>query len=145
MTVGMTILIPAETQVPGNQTPFPTAITLPVTGLNCLPDAEKGIWCFGFIQNITETIMESVIVSVNLADQQASSVHSQKAVVPLNVIFPEEKIPFSVYFSPEMPNPFQSSAQFSSSIPLDADVNQFKRIEITGLQFTYHPIQKSHR
>lgn len=136
MTVGMTILIPAETQIPGNQTPFPTPIAMPVTDLNCLADTVKGVWCFGLIENITESILESVVVNVNLADQQATSLYTQKALLPLNVLFPDERLPFAAYFSPEMPDPFQFSAQFSSSIPLDVAVNQYQRVEILDQQFT---------
>ena len=136
MTVGMTILIPAATQIPGNQTPFPTPISMPVTDLNCLADSAKGVWCFGLIENITESILESVVVNVNLADQQATALFSQNSLLPLNVLFPDEKLPFAVYFSPEMPEPFQFSAQFSSSIPLDVAVNQYQRVEIRDQQFT---------
>jgi len=136
MKVGMKILIPAETVMPGNETPFPTAITLPITSLNCLTDSFKGVWCFGWIQNITQSIMESVKVNVNLADEKATSVFSQNAVIPLNALFPEEKLPFAVYFQPEIPDPFQTSAQFSSSIPLDADLNQYRRIELADFNFS---------
>jgi LysM repeat protein len=136
MTVGMTILIPAGTQIPGNQTPFPTPIAMPVTDLNCLADSVKGVWCFGLIENITESILESVVVNVNLADQQATALFSQKALLPLNIIFPDEKLPFAAYFSPEMPDPFQFSAQFSSSIPLDVAVNQYQHVEIRDQQMT---------
>jgi LysM repeat protein len=136
MTVGMTILIPAGTQIPGNQTSFPTPIAMPISDLNCLADSAKGVWCFGLIENITDEILESVVVNVNLADQQATALFSQKALLPLNVLFPDEKLPFAAYFSPEMPDPFQFSAQFTSSIPLDVAVNQYQRVEILDQQFT---------
>ena len=136
MKVGMTILIPAETVVPGNETPFPTAITLPITSLNCLPDSIKGVWCFGWVENITQSIMESVKVNVNLADDKATNVFSQSVVLPLNSLFPQEKLPFAVYFQPEMPDPFQTSAQFSSSIPLDPELNQYRRIDLEDIVFS---------
>lgn len=136
MKVGMTILIPAETVTPGNETPFPTAITLPITRLNCLKDSNKGVWCFGWIQNITQSIMESVKVNVNLADEKATNVFSQSAVLPLNILFPQEKLPFAVYFQPEMPDPFQTSAQFSSSIPLDPEINLYHRTELVDVNFS---------
>ena len=136
MKVGMTILIPAETVMPGKETPFPTAITLPITNLNCLTDSNKGVWCFGWIQNITQSIMESVKVNVNLADEKATTVFSQSAVLPLNILFPQEKLPFAVYFQPEMPNPFQTSAQFSSSIPLAPEINQYQRTELNDVIFS---------
>jgi hypothetical protein len=144
MTVGMTILIPAGTQIPGNQTPFPTPIAMPVTDLNCLADSSKGVWCFGLIENITDSILESVVVNINLADQQATALFSQKALLPLNVLFPDEKLPFAAYFSPEMPDPFQFSAQFSSSIPLDVEVNQYLRVEILDQQITINDSSTAH-
>jgi len=135
MTVGMTILIPAETQVPGNQTPFPTPIVMPVTNLHCSSDSIQGVWCFGTIENVSDSIQESVVINVNLADQQATALFSQKALLPLNVLFPGEKLPFAVYFSPIMPDPFQFSAQFSSSIPIDDSINQYRRVEISDQQY----------
>ncbi len=134
MKVGIEILIPAETLTPGDLTPQPTPINLPVTGLNCLPDSQEGIWCFGWLVNSTAELMESAIVSVNVADLSASQVFSEMAVLPLNLLLPDENLPFAVHFKAPMPLEFQSSAQFKSSIPIDSEQVQFKRIEISSPQ-----------
>ncbi len=134
MKVGIEILIPAETLTPGELTPQPTPINLPVTGLNCLPDSQEGIWCFGWLVNSTAELMESARVSVNVADLSASQVFSETQVLPLNLLLPDESLPFAVYFNAPMPTEFQSSAQFNSSIPIDSEQVQFKRIEISSAQ-----------
>ncbi len=130
MKVGITILIPAETKTPANQTPQPTPMNLMVKELNCLPDAIEGIWCFGWVENNTQDVLESAIVNVNVADQVATNVYAESAVLPLNMILPAETLPFAVYFDPPMPNPFQSSAQFLSAIPLNVAQNQYSRLTL---------------
>jgi LysM repeat protein len=135
MKVGDIVLIPAETLAPSNKTPVPTAITLPVSDLNCLADTQQGVWCLGWVQNNTGMMMESVMVTVNLADQQATNVYSKNTALPLNVLQADARLPFAVYFEPPMPLPFQSSVQFSSSIPLDNDINQYRQVNLEDLDF----------
>ncbi|OJX44649.1 MAG: hypothetical protein BGO78_12155 [Chloroflexi bacterium 44-23] len=130
MKVGIEILIPAETVTPGNETPQPTPINIPIQSLNCLSDSQDGIWCFGWLANTTQQLMESALVTVNVADLDATQVFSETTVLPLNLLLPDESLPFAVYFEAPMPTEFQSSAQFNSSIPIDADQIQSERMSI---------------
>lgn len=134
MKVGITVLIPAEQLPAGDQTPQPTAVNLPLSGLNCLPNSEGGIWCFGWLENTTNELLESALINVNIADLAASDVRSATAVMPLNTVRIGEELPFSVYFPAPSPGEFQSSAQFSSAIPLEENQNQFPRINLIDVE-----------
>lgn len=134
MKVGITVLIPADKMPPGDLTPQPTALSLPIRGLNCLADSNAGIWCFGWLDNSAGELMESGLVNVNVADLSASQVHSATAVLPLNTLQAGEVMPFAVYFEAPMPSEFQSSAQFSSAIPLDERQNLFPRIMLSDFE-----------
>lgn len=130
MIVGETVLIPVETLPPGNQTPQPTPIQLPLEGLNCLSVADGGAWCFVWVHNTSSESYENVNVSFNIADQQASKVFSRQATSPLNILLAGEKLPIALYFPAPVPQPFQKSAQFSTAIPYNPESGRYLNVEI---------------
>ncbi len=125
MTVGMEVLIPATTLTPADLTPQPTPIQLPLEGLNCLPDAEQGVWCFVWVHNTSDEAFENVTVGINLADMNATQVFSKQGTASLNVLRSAEKIPVAVYFPGPIPQPVQKSAQFISAIPYNPESNRY--------------------
>lgn len=142
MSVGAELLIPNETVVPANYTPLPTAISMPVDGLNCVPEESGGIWCFLEVENTASYPLESVIVNINVADLDASQVYAQQASSPLNVLPVGEKMPFAVFFPGKMPDPFQSSAQFVSAVPLEVDLNRYVDVELKDVEIQKAADQK---
>lgn len=133
MKVGDTVLIPAETLTPSNQTPVPTTIAMPVESLTCTRLQDQGVRCFAWVQNTLDTALENVSISVNIADLEASQVFARQADAPLNVLLPADRMPFTVYFPPEMPQPFQFSAQLSSAIPLDDPTGRYLPLSLSDV------------
>ena len=133
MKVGETVLIPAETLTPANQTPVPTTIAMPVDSLTCTRMPDDGVRCFAWVQNTLDTALENVSISVNIADLEASQVFARQADAPLNVLLPGDKMPFTVYFPPEIPQPFQFSAQLSSAIPLDDPTGRYQPLNLNDV------------
>lgn len=117
MIVGTDLLIPVATLPPANLTLEPTPIQLPLEGLNCLPDADGGVWCFVWVNNTSSESYENITIGFNLADLQASQVFSSQGTAPLNILLAGEKIPVALYFPAPVPQPFQKSAQFVSAVP----------------------------
>ena len=130
MIVGTDLLIPVATLPPTNLTPEPTPIQLPLEGLNCLPDAEGGAWCFVWVNNTSSESYENVTIGFNLADLQASQVFSRQGTAPLNVLLTGEKIPVAIYFSGPIPQPFQKSAQFVSAVPYNPESGRYLPISV---------------
>lgn len=130
MVVGTDLLIPVATLPPTNLTPEPTPIQLPLEGLNCLPEADGGAWCFVWVNNTSSESYENVTIGFNLADLQASQVFSNQGTAPLNILLAGEKIPVAVYFSDPVPQPFQKSAQFISAIPYNPESGRYLPIDV---------------
>ena len=130
MIVGSDLLIPVATLPPSNLTPEPTPVQLPLEGLNCLPDAEQGVWCFVWVNNITNESFENVTVSFNLADLQATQVLSRQATAPLNLLLTGETKPVAIYFPGPVPQPFQKSAQFVSAVPYDPESGRYLVVDV---------------
>jgi len=130
MIVGTDLLIPVATLQPTNLTLEPTPILLPLDGLNCLPDAEGGAWCFVWANNTSSEAYENVTIGFNLADLQATQVFSRQGTAPLNVLLAGEKIPVALYFSDAVPQPFQKSAQFVSAVPYNPDSGRYLPINV---------------
>ncbi len=130
MIVGTDLLIPVATLPPTNLTPEPTPIQLPLEGLNCLPDAERGAWCFVWVNNTSSEAYENVTIGFNLADLQASQVFSRQGTSPLNILLAGEKIPVAIYISGPIPQPFQNSAQFVSAVPYNPESGRYLPISV---------------
>jgi LysM repeat protein len=130
MIVGTDLLIPVATLPPTNLTPEPTPIQLPLEGLNCLPDAEGGVWCFVWVNNTSSEAYENVTIGFNLADLQATQVFSSQGTAPLNILLAGEKIPVALYFPGPVPQPFQKSAQFVSAVPYNPESGRYLPINI---------------
>lgn len=130
MIVGTDLLIPVATLPPTNLTPEPTPIQLPLEGLNCLPEADGGTWCFVWVNNTSSESFENVTLGFNLADLHASQVFSRQGTAPLNILLAGEKIPVALYFSDPVPQPFQKSAQFVSAIPYNPESGRYLPINV---------------
>lgn len=139
MSVGTNLLIPVETLPPTDRTPVPTMISMLVESLSCTAMEDDGIWCFAWVNNTMEYALENVSINVNVADMDATEVFSRESSAPLNVLLPGEKMPFSVYFSPEMPSPFQYSGQFSSAIPLDDPFGRYRKVDLLDVSIDINP------
>lgn len=130
MIVGTDLLIPVATLPPANLTPEPTPIQLPLVGLNCLPDADDGAWCFVWVNNTSSEAYENVTIGFNLADLKATQVFSSQGTAPLNILLVGEKIPVALYFPGPVPQPFQKSAQFVSAVPYNPESGRYLPINI---------------
>ncbi len=130
MVVGTDLFIPVATLPPTDLTPEPTPIQLPLEGLNCLPDAAGGAWCFVWVNNTSSESYENVTIGFNLADLQASQVFSNQSTAPLNILMSGDKLPVAIYFTDPVPQPFQKSAQFVSAIPYNPASGRYLSVKV---------------
>lgn len=139
MSVGTKLLIPYQTVTPANQTPVPTAVMMPLNGLNCVSVSDGGIWCFMTVENIGDSVIESISVNVNIADLEANQVFARTGFAPLNLLRPGDSMPVGVYFPPTMPAPFQYSAQFVSAIPVDDPGSRYVSVTLSEVKTVINP------
>ncbi len=117
MSVGQTLNIPSS---PRNQSgeSTPTPVPFPVEQVACHPTSDRGLWCFVLIHNASSEFMENVTVQVTLVDANGQSVASQTALLPLNILPPNQSLPLSVFFPPEIPSGVRPRVQILTAIRL---------------------------
>jgi LysM repeat protein len=117
MSVGQVLNIPSSPDNPsGEPTPTPAAFT--IRQLECYPTADKGLWCFVLVHNDFAGFMENVSVQVTLVDANNSTLSSQTALLPLNILPPNTSLPLTVFFPPEIPSDAKPQVQVLTAILL---------------------------
>ena len=100
LRVGQSLSIPAVTQgttAVDLSTPVPLEIS---TGA-CLPSG-TGTVCFVPVHNPSADALEDISLNVTLFDAQGQALASQAAVLPLNILGPDQVLPASVFFEGQM-------------------------------------------
>src|SRR5512145_900355 len=101
MSVGQVIRIPSNPDNPsGESTPTPAPFT--VEQIECYPTADKGMWCFVLVHNEFSDFMENVSAQITLVDANNTTLTSQTALLPLNILPPNASLPLAVFFPPEI-------------------------------------------
>ena len=95
-------------KIPGNPASLavgatPTPETLPVQQIACHPTVDGGLWCFVLVQNDSASSIENVTAQVTLVGVDGQSIASKSAVLPLDVLPPDQSMPLAVFFPPAVP------------------------------------------
>jgi LysM repeat protein len=119
MPVGHTLIIPAS---PDHQTGqvTPTAAAIPVEQTACHPTADGGLWCFVLIRNDGTELIEDVSAQVSLVDPAGRAIASQTALLPLDIVRPDQSLPLAVFFSPEVPSDLKPQVRILTAIQAPA-------------------------
>jgi LysM repeat protein len=117
MSVGQVIDIPSNPGNPsGEPTPTPAAFT--IQQIECYPTADQGMWCFVLVHNDFPDFMENVSAQVTLVDKNNTTLASQTALLPLNILPPNTSLPLMVFFPPEIPPDAKPQVQVLTAIRL---------------------------
>ena len=117
MSIGTVLKIPSNPDNPSGE-PTPTAVSFTVQQIVCYPTVDKGMWCFMLARNDFADFMENVSAQVTLVDANGSTIASQTAILPLNILSPNTSLPLSVYFPPEVPATAKAQIQILTAIRL---------------------------
>jgi LysM repeat protein len=95
-------------KIPGNPAsaaggPTSTPETLPVQQLVCHSTADGGLWCFALVHNDSDNLIENVTAQVTLDGANGQSIASKSAVLPLDILPPDQSLPLAVFFPPGVP------------------------------------------
>ncbi|MBK8419263.1 LysM peptidoglycan-binding domain-containing protein [Candidatus Villigracilis saccharophilus] len=120
MVIGSTLLIPDNSAVPAGAF-TPTPVPAPVTQTVCHPSADGGLWCLALIQNNTDELIENVSAQITLLDENNTSLASQTAFAPLDIIPPRSSLPVYIYFDSKIPAKYSIQVQVLSAnqLPLN--------------------------
>ena len=117
MSIGQAIRIPSNPQNPSGE-PTPTPAPFTVRQIECHPTADRGMWCFVLVHNDFPDFMENVTAQITLVDSNNSSLGSQTALLPLNILPPDASLPLAVFFPPEIPFDAKPQVQILTAIRL---------------------------
>lgn len=124
MSVGQVLNIPSNPENPsGESTPTPVPFT--IQQIECYPTADKGMWCFVLVHNDFSDFMENLSAQVTLMNADNTTIASQTAVLPLNILAPGTSLPLIVFFPPEIPFDAKPLVQVLTAIRLLPDDERY--------------------
>lgn len=124
MSIGQVIKIPSNPENPSGE-PTPTPVPFTVEQIECYPTADRGMWCFVLVHNDFSDFMENISAQVTLVDSGNSSLASQTALLPLNILPPNSSLPLTVYFPPDVPFDARPQVQLLTAIRLLPDDERY--------------------
>lgn len=117
MSVGQTLNIPSDPDNPsGESTPTPTPFT--VEQIQCYPTVDRGMWCFALVRNDFPAPMENVSAQITLVDSNNSTIATQTAFLPLNILPADTSLPLAIFFPPDVPFDAKPQVQILTAIQL---------------------------
>ncbi len=117
MSIGQVIRIPSNPDNPSGE-PTPTPAPFTVQQIGCHPTADRGMWCFVLVHNDFPDLLENVSAQITLVDADNTTLASQTALLPLNILPPNTSLPLTVYFPPEIPGSAKPQVQILTAIRL---------------------------
>ncbi len=117
MSIGQVIKIPSNPENPSGE-PTPTPAPFTVQQIGCHPTADHGMWCYILVHNDLPDTLENVSAQITLVDSNNTSLASQTAILPLNILPPNTSLPLTVYFAPDVPYNAKPQVQILTAIRL---------------------------
>jgi len=124
MSIGQVIRIPSDPANPSGE-PTPTPAPFTIRQIECYPTADQGMWCFVLVHNDFSNFMENVSAQVTLVDSNQTTLGSQTALLPLNILPPNTSLPLAVFFPAVIPFDAQPQVQVLTGIRLLADDERY--------------------
>jgi len=117
MSVGQVLKIPSNPENPSGE-PTPTPVPFTIQQIQCYPTADKGMWCFVLVHNDFSDFVENLSAQVTLVDSNNTTIATQTALLPLNILPPNTSLPLTVFFPPEIPLDAKPHVQILTAIRL---------------------------
>jgi LysM repeat protein len=130
LQIGQPLIIPPPEVNPEEPpTPTPTPLPLNVTAINFQQTRQGTLWCLGAIYNPGSVPLTEVVLEASLMDESGALLAREAAFTQLDVVLPEQSVPFAILFN----TPPSSFAQYQitpvSGIPLAEDTRYYFDLE----------------
>lgn len=124
MSIGEVIKIPSNPENPSGE-PTPTPAPFTVQQIKCYPTTDHGMWCSILVHNDFPDFLENVSAQITLVDANNTTLASQTALLPLNILPPDTSLPLTAFFLPEIPNNAKPRVQILTAIRLLPDDQRY--------------------
>jgi hypothetical protein len=138
LQIGQEIIIPPPQDNPEDPpTPTPTPPPLVVEAINFQKTRQESLWCLGKVSNPGGESLSEVVVEASLYDGGGVLLSREAAFIQLDVIQPDQAVPFAILFD----TPPSSFAQYHvvavSGIPISEQARYYfdlEAIDLHGVQ-----------
>ena len=118
LQIGQVLIIPEPEEATGQATPTPTPYPVTMRGLSFQRTAQGGLWAFGEVANPSDTWLSEIVVEVSLFDAEGRLLAAKAVYTQLDLLLPNEQVPFAVLFE-DPPTTFaQYQATTISAVPI---------------------------
>jgi len=97
--------------------PTPTPYQVPLSEPVCYSTKDGGAWCYLMVENTQKLVLESLSASFNLYNEKQEQVQSVVAIPPLNILFPDQKIPLSAFIKPAQVDQYRVTGTLLTALP----------------------------
>jgi murein DD-endopeptidase MepM/ murein hydrolase activator NlpD len=136
LRIDQQIIIPHDEEAllgGGEPTATPTPLPFAIENIHFDRTPMGGLWCLGEIHNTTTEYLDHVQVRVTLHDENREPLVTESAFVQLDLIAPDGRSPFALYFA-EAPISFASyEAQPLSGVPAYLG-SYYRDLEVRGVE-----------
>jgi len=116
LSIGTKLVIPFSEE-DELSVPTPTPYQVPISEPVCYPTKDGGVWCYLMVENTQKLALESLSASFNLYDEKQEQVQSVVAIPPLNMLFPDQKIPLSAFIKPAQVDQYRVTGTLLTALP----------------------------
>jgi LysM repeat protein len=132
LTIGSIVIIPIDGDI-STAEPTSTAAPVQLTDPICYLTVDGGAWCLASVENETGVPLENVSTWIGIFNDQGENLSGKTSLLPLNVIWPGERLPAAVYFPPTIPTQITARAEMLANLPYDLENERYLRAEISDL------------
>lgn len=141
MGEGLQLLIPITPTPPAVATAI---LTSPLTieaesdsKVYCYRDGFGGAWCLVDYTNASDKPLENVSALVTISSPSGDFRQSKNALLPLNLVPAQTRMPLAVYFNAPTPEDFIASATLDFSLPVAEQENRYLAVTLDTAETTY--------
>lgn len=103
----------------------------------CYRDGFGGAWCLVDFTNESDKPLENVSAHVTLRDSSGSFSQTKTAILPLNLIPADARIPLAVYFDAPTPQNIIAQASIDFRLPVADESNRYLSFSVSSAETEY--------
>lgn len=135
LSVGQAIRIPGpDGAAPETILPTSTPVSVPLRQPVCYLNVSGGSVCFALVENPGAETIEGLTAQISLLSSQGSSIATQLAYPPLNLLEPGGRMPLVAHFAGENVGPAGAQALLLSAVRAGDLAGRYADVEISSVE-----------